>query len=272
MSTKKDRLYTKEELIELLKQYKKVLSSYSYDYLKSLIELDFSVIKNEIDSNDRLLLSKLELYEYIAIYNIYHRVLNLIKKELKELELTANSEWNNSLSIFAPLSQSKVKLFNFDFDISNKKNSSSNELIFGKIDLFQTIWSSEKRDQEMDRVLKKLESLYDSENPHGYKPHHFGGPAANWNHQKYQKIKEYENLFKKLDSKSVLTADDEKIIEFTNKYCELFLNDFGLTMDSFIDPSKDPFYFLSHQDQSEMQKKLVRDVAGIRISDNIKYL
>lgn len=49
-----NKINTKEELIELLNNYKGILNNVMIDYLNSLINLDFSVIRDYIDSNDRV--------------------------------------------------------------------------------------------------------------------------------------------------------------------------------------------------------------------------
>ena len=63
-----NRIKTKEELLESLKEYKGLLKEYIFNYLESLIELDFSVIKENINYTDRKALSELEIYKNIAIY------------------------------------------------------------------------------------------------------------------------------------------------------------------------------------------------------------
>ena len=76
-----NKVNTKEELIELLKGYKGVLKDSMVNYLNSLIELEFSVVREYIDNDDRKALSELELYKRIAIYNIYNRALNLFNQQ-----------------------------------------------------------------------------------------------------------------------------------------------------------------------------------------------
>ena len=74
-----ERVRTKEELIELLKGYRGILNKEMVEYLESIINLEFSVIKPNITDEDRLPLSELDIYREAATYNIYERALSLFK-------------------------------------------------------------------------------------------------------------------------------------------------------------------------------------------------
>lgn len=57
------KISTKKELRTLLNQYKKVLQKPFFEYLEALIEVEFSVIRDEISDDERLVLSELEIYK-----------------------------------------------------------------------------------------------------------------------------------------------------------------------------------------------------------------
>ena len=65
-----EKIDSKEKLNGWLEEYKGVLSGEMIEYLNSLINLEFSVVRNNINEKDRKLLSELYIYERIAIYNI----------------------------------------------------------------------------------------------------------------------------------------------------------------------------------------------------------
>ena len=52
-----NKVNTREELLELLKSYRGILSNPMQDYLNSLIELEFSVIRDYIKDKDREVLA-----------------------------------------------------------------------------------------------------------------------------------------------------------------------------------------------------------------------
>ena len=55
----RNRINTREELVKLLKSYEDILSIQMVDYLKSLIDLEFSVVRDNISDKDRVVLSDL---------------------------------------------------------------------------------------------------------------------------------------------------------------------------------------------------------------------
>lgn len=58
-----NKLETKEKLLELLKRYRGILANSMIDYLNSLVELEFSVIREYISDSDRKALAELEIYK-----------------------------------------------------------------------------------------------------------------------------------------------------------------------------------------------------------------
>ena len=71
----------KEELIEQLKWSKKRLTPSMIEYLNALIELEFSVIRDEyISPATREVLQDLEIYKKIAYYNIVSRAEKLLQE------------------------------------------------------------------------------------------------------------------------------------------------------------------------------------------------
>ena len=69
---------TKASLKCLLETHKNTLSKEIYDYLNSLIELEFSVVEEHLSKSDIDKISDTSLYCNVALYNIYHRIMNII--------------------------------------------------------------------------------------------------------------------------------------------------------------------------------------------------
>lgn len=69
---------TKENLQRLLHLYKNILSKEMFEYLNSLIELEFSVFDNQLSKKDMHNLANNNFYYNVALYNIYQRIMNII--------------------------------------------------------------------------------------------------------------------------------------------------------------------------------------------------
>lgn len=271
-----NKINTREELIEFLKGYKGILADSMINYLNSLIDLEFSVIRDYISDNDRVALSELEVYKRIAMYNIYNRALNIFKQNESELEISGNNDGIEGLKVSASLGEKRsCKLFDFDYhegrpmSLSSKIPSDYKTMKIGNISLFQTIDSKEQREAELMRVMSILDRLYDEKNPYHSRPHTYGGPAPQWAYEHAQKIKAYEEKFNQLDAKEELTDEDKKEIEITKKFHELLLEDYGLTNKDFENNQQFSGF---GKEKTELQKTLVRRMPNINIENNIKYI
>lgn len=268
-----NKISTREELIELLKGYKGILADSMINYLNSLIDLEFSVIRDYISDNDRVALSELEVYKRIAMYNIYNRSLNIFKQNESELEISGNNDGIEGLEVYASLGKRSCKLFDFDYQedpmsLSSKIPSDYKTMKIGNISLFQTIENAKQREAELMRVMSILDRLYDEKNPYHSRSHTYGGPALQWAFEQAQKIKRYEERFNQLDAKKELTDEDKKEIEITKKFHELLLEDYGLANKDFEDESNQHFF----ENKTELSKTLVKRMPNINVRNNIKYI
>ena len=268
-----NKVNTKEELIELLKRYKGILTASMLNYLNSLIELEFSVIREYIGDDDRKALSELELYKRIAIYNIYNRALNLFNQQNGEFIISGNNDGLESLSVSTKLDDRIVILFNFDYcehlSWNNQVPSGYKSMQIGNISLFQTLESPELRESELDRVMSKLEKLYDQKNPYPSRRGVYGGPGPLWTYNHGQEIARYEKIFTELDSKKELSDDDKREIEITNQIHDMLLEDYGLTNKSF---EKEKNRSALNSKKSVLQKTLVKIQPNLTIANHIKYM
>ena len=89
-----NKINTREELLELLKKYNRILSGSMIHYLNDLVDLEFSVIKDNINVNedDKKILSELEIYKRIAMYNIYNMALNIFEEANPEIMISGNND------------------------------------------------------------------------------------------------------------------------------------------------------------------------------------
>ena len=73
-------LESKSRLKQILYTNKDKFTKEIFDYLNSLLELEFAVTKDYINSKTRIELSQDETYYQVALYNIYHLIDNLLTR------------------------------------------------------------------------------------------------------------------------------------------------------------------------------------------------
>lgn len=267
-----NKVKTREELLELLKGYRGILTQNMQDYLNSLIELEFSVMREYISDSDRKALAELEVYKKIAIYNIYNRTLNFFNQQKGEFIIFGNNDGCEGLKVSTKLSAGSVKLFDFDYKELRYWNyhevpSDFKTLKIGDISLFKILESKELREAELDIVMKTLEGLYNEQNPNPPLFGIIGGAGPVWAVDHARKIQEYEERIKQLDSKKELSDEDKRTLEKTQQIHDLLLEDFGLTSESFVDK-------VSNSDNEKMvlEKTFVKRMPNLSITDHIKYI
>ena len=264
-----NKLATKEELIDLLKKHKEILTNSILDYLNSLVELEFSVVRENISTEEREILSELELYKKIATYNIYHRALQLLEQQKQPLDIDNNGR----LEISVQVENRKVELFSFDYQerISLRKDipEEYKSMKIGNVCLYRTLQNQDIREKEINRVLRKLESLYASHNPYPHRHSVVGGLDFYWERQHKERIEELEKKLTELESKKELTEVDKKEIELTNDIHQLLLADYELTNEDF-EERKMPKFTTSEFDR--MNKIRTKKMPNLTIVDHIRYL
>ena len=247
----------KGDLKRLLKHYDGTLNREMTEYLESLIELEFSVVRDYINDKDRTALSELEIYRRVLVYNIYNRALKIFKESERDLLIDDNFDDIEGLKAYAKVGKNNIKLFNFNYD--DKYN--------GDISIYQSLADERVRDAELCRIFKNLEYLYDEDNPYRFQagPMKFGGPDSRWAVAHQEKIQEYEDKFRQLENR-VLTDEDKLEIELTNEFYDLLLDDYDLDGRSFR-IKKDLF----SNDESLMKKRLVKTLPGVNINKIVNY-
>lgn len=73
-------LESKSRLKQIIYTNKDKFTKEIFDYLNSLLELEFAVTKDYINSKTRIELSQDETYYQVALYNIYHLIDNLLTR------------------------------------------------------------------------------------------------------------------------------------------------------------------------------------------------
>lgn len=260
-----DSVKVKEELKESIKNYKGILTAPMIEYLESLINLDFSVIKDSISDHERNALSELGIYKRIAIYNIYNRALSIIQQTDIQIDNYDNNTKQEELNIKLDLGDQTTNLFKFYYIDGNKQYGISvpvgyKTLTIGSVSLYQTLENKELRKRALEELKEELETLNAAKNPYPYSSN--AAAAWGWKFSKLNEIKYYEDKFKEIDSGNNLTSNDKEAIEITKYIHNSLLEDYGFTEESFV---------FSHSYNYDLEKTLVKELPKLSIYNFIKY-
>ena len=278
LDKEKSPLLSKEELKLLLESYKKILSKEIIEYLNSLIELEFSVIKDYIALNNREILTELSIYRYASIYNIYNRSIKLIKEHNLPLEINRFDKpidvTKNSLNLsFVTRSKKRINVFEYDYNYHSPYKNKIPEYYYnrnlGEITIYQTLESKARKEKEINLILEKLEKLYDKDIPIrtlieeeliGY----------NTPFENKVKIGLLEKRFTELDCKKELTTEDREEIKITNYTAKILLDDMGLKEEDFIVDKEDLFNM--SKEFTNLEETKVKKLPNLEIKRKIKYI
>ena len=259
------RVYDKGTLLSMLEEHKGILSNEMIDYLSSLINLEFSVIKDNISESDRRILTDLELYRKVAVYNIFNRVVELLKPYKDSIDVSRDS---TGLEIYGSMDNRSFKIFDYSFE-SVRFNSVLSPYYdhsnIGEVSLYRTISDRDALDEEKMAILKKLDILYRVGKQHDElgETSTYGGCINESAYLNRKEIRELENRYTNIDNKDSLTKNEEREIEATGKFNEILLADFGLTMDDFD---------YSTKGSTGGKKILIRNMPNMNIKNNIKCI
>lgn len=265
-----NNIKNQEELIKELNLYNGILSDSVIQYLNSLIESKISVIRNNENISDvqRRILSEIDVYKDIAIYNIRKRAETIFRAQKEYGKFIGNRDYysthlsGNELVLFWLYEQKK------DFkDIPEGYKTSQ----IGKIRLYKTIWGEEERILEIDRIKKKLSELHTE--------------YENMNDDSYMKryilpndIQKYESILTELENRNKPNEEQKQAIELTSRIHDLFLSDYGLSSSDFEESQKErerrfgDDFMQEYKKASKMEKMLVKRVPNLTIESHITYL
>lgn len=279
LDKEKSPLLSKEELkLLLFESYKGILSKEMIEYLDSLIELEFSVIKDYIALDNREILTELSIFRYASIYNIYNRTIKLIKENKLPLEINKFDKpidvRENSLNLsFVTKSKKRINVFEYDYNYHSPYRNKIPEYYYnrslGGITIYQTLESKERIKKEINLILGRLEKLYDKDIPIrtlieeeliGY----------NTPFENKVKIGLLEKRFTELDSKKDLTEEEKDEIKVTNYASEIILDDMGLKEEDFTTDKEDLFNL--SKEFTNLEETKVKKFTNLEIKRKIKYI
>jgi len=237
------------EISENLERYKKVLSSYTNDYLKSLLNLEVTPFGyNSFSKEEGKVLEELKIYRDILIYNVHNNVVGYFEDD--EIENATILKNENGVTIFKPVPNFDKQAKIVDFKYSD----------YPVLNLYQIVENDEQKDKEKEKTIQEIKEIKARLNPYR-ESDKYGSPYRNWQNMKNMEVKDKLNYLNYLNENYALT--DEKVAEeiLTNEYNELLLN--------YLEIGK--YGFTEAENTSNLTKTLVKKYPGIDVNNNIRF-
>ena len=150
-----NKIRTKEELIQDLNKWKKIISNDIYSYIVSLIELDDYILQTNIIPTDiRENLLELDIYREVSMYNIYWQLQNIFSSyQHNNIVLEDNRNQIDGIKLNI---QTKEEFLNI---LLNDNNGKENNLIRAKKEEIDSLKSKIEL-TDTDKELIKIKNEY----------------------------------------------------------------------------------------------------------------
>lgn len=226
-----NKIKNKEEILELLKKYRSILKNPIYDYLNSAINLDVSILSNDLDITEREVLSELAIYNEIGKYNIYNRVVNLLNDKTEFGKLIIDDR-NGTLEIRDL--KTMIKIFDFHYS----------DVIVNQIPLMDNVTSKignitikkylEKRNatkEDIELLKELLQEEKEKKNPYGEKNN--SSMAYSWWKYHQDRIYGYKTFLNDINKEINLDSNKKRLIDLTRYTSSVLYNELNLNSNSF---------------------------------------
>lgn len=261
----------KKALLTELSKYKSNLPPEIIDYLHYLIELQFSVIKPIISEKEENKIKNLDIYKKITVYNIYNRAKQILQNNSKYVNLN-----NSNHKLIGMISEKKENYNVFAYDFSNvflKNNKLISDM--EQINLYTTIYDKELKEKELLKIQERYNKELESKKPYPDNSIYFNTDYyffeeynTEWEINHYAKLEFLRKKQRELESKNELTNDNKNAIKIQNYLFEIFLSDYGLTLNEFKKVNN--IFLEDKENESDKEKKLVKLNSNISIYTHIK--
>ena len=252
-SKKFDNVKTKEEMIEELKGYKAFLSSYYYDYLRSLIELQFSIFNKNISEEEKKRLSELDIYREIAKFNIYNQAIDLVKDE--DATFNGNEQKYEGLIIY--VDDNRVFDFSYRAKYCDPKSIEGYKRIdVGTISLFQTLDSRSSFEEEVSKLKEKILEEENAKCPSNIVDY------ITWKSNHEERLSNLKMQLEDLLEDSNY-QEDQKRSEASNRIRDKFMELYGISEDELIPDS---------QEHESSNTRKIKKIPGIVLANYTYHL
>lgn len=255
----------KDELLNLLKIYQYELTNIQMDYLISVINLEFSVIRDYINKSDRVTLSEYEIYDIAALYNIYNRILNIIKDNEK-VNIFNEDSFHISTNLFNDSKGIMGIIYKYPKDTIYKK--------IKYIYLNPIIENNKHYEEAIDILYKKINELDKEKYLYSSQGKHNSDAKDYWCRQKKERIELCHKKIAELEKRIKLNIKDRYEFTVINEIIYQIMLDYGLDFDSFKDESSNLIINANTENTwiEKTQTKIIPGKNKIKIYNNIKYI
>lgn len=208
---KEDKILTKKVLKEKLKKYEGILSPSIIEYLNDLIDLKYSVLREDkIDNKTRHMVSNIDIYNDIINFNIYEGAMKIFSNNKNKYKLqvfSKDSKMKTYLSV-------KGLINNEVFDVFSYYDGNINLYSFEENDSY---WQD--KINELEFKIKRIDESIKEELPER-------------KYEDYIKRKRIKKMFEReiefIKNRGDLSENDKYIAEVMNYYADIFLNEYGI--------------------------------------------
>lgn len=268
---------TYDELRRELEGNKNILSNNVLEYFDELLKLEKSILSAstcaKVSNEDKELLNQLDIYYKIKLFNLCYFTKKVLDDNKIKYEANGNTNTLTMTSFRLDALGYRNIIFDYYFSDNKKKNYFDENCDYVSFHVVKD--GEEQRKIEMDRVLEKLEKLYDAKCPYPSYKGFYDGPDSNWYYENKSKIKKYEELFNRLDQKKELTLAEKEEIKVSTQMNELLINAHEIDMCDFVDINDYEINMprrAGTKNDSCLNKVLVKKTPDALIKQDIRYL
>lgn len=229
------RIATKEEVLNILSSYEKTFSKEIFDYINALVYLEISILEKSYLSDKSIeILTELESFRKIVIYNIFKRLILLMEKEGIKVHDKNNCYGGIHLRL------------NTNY-FSNILHFSFNTNEYSTIILNETIIDESVRNKRLEwlKLQQKEYSLYSST------------PKLH--------IDSIKREIKELEGRIEIDEKTKQVMEIQERFKDAFLIDCGISKDEFIEEE------IQYKEEPRMIKDLVKKYPHTKVVREIRY-
>jgi hypothetical protein len=242
----------KEDIIEVLKTYKKIISEELFDYLIDLLNINNSCLEERFNEEELSLIEKIPVFDDITLYNIYY----LVKEYINLHPEVLLDEQVNNIKLYKR-GLKKRKLFDLYFNQTYDTRKQ-------EVNFYSEVIDQKYYDDLDKQISNDLMNELKKENPYGYEQFRYGGPASNWQFDHEEKIKKLESELKDIRSRNIPNNEEKEQIKIMQEYNKSLMEYFKIS---------DQGFKLTREYGSNRNKKvLTKNINGIQVYDNIKYI
>lgn len=241
-----ERVTPYKELKDELLRYKNILSSDVYSYFEALLGLDISILNNYSREFEEMV-SGMDIYRKLVMYNNYHFARRIFDKESKNisLEIGGNERGIEGLTVEGKIGEVNFPIFDYNYsmayDTFNRHPIPDGCKVIktGDINLYRDCILEGDNVQEdiLLNIKNCMRELSMEKNPYlkGKKSEYNDTLVSMWNLRHEVEIKYYQRLFKRLSERQIYSSYFLEQCNIQNYFDKIFRDAYGISDDDCFD-------------------------------------